>query len=84
MQRLVEERISAIQNRFLQSPLDDVIFDWGPWLREEKRELAPMVEEIGDRFAQAGVRFRLVLGQLCLQPVVQLLHHRPTVLLMEA
>ena len=36
---LVEERISAVQNRFLQCTFDYVVIDWCPRLLKEKRQL---------------------------------------------
>jgi len=44
IQRLIEERIPAIQNRFLQSALDDVVVDGRTSLREEQRQLCPMIQ----------------------------------------
>ena len=43
----------------------------------------PVVEQIRDRSAQAGVRLHLLLVQLSRQPLVQLVHHRSAVLLVK-
>ena len=42
-----------------------------------------MPQQIGDSFAEPGVRLRLFLSQLRFQPAMQLLHHRPAALLMK-
>src|SRR5215467_13362690 len=43
VQRLVEERVLAMQNGFLQSTLDDVVIDWSAWFPEEKRQFQPVI-----------------------------------------
>jgi hypothetical protein len=84
VQRLVEKRIPAIEDRFLQSTLDDVVIDGCPWLRKEERQLRPVFQEIGDGFSQPGIGLDLVLRQLCFHPLPKFFHHRPTMFLMEA
>lgn len=39
---LIEERILAMQNGFLQAPFAKVIVQWDPGLLEEKREFGPV------------------------------------------
>ena len=43
VQRLVEQCIPAIQNRFFQCPFDDIVVDWRARLLEEQRQLPPVV-----------------------------------------
>ena len=44
VQRLVEEGVPAVQDRFLQSTLDDVIVDWRSRLSQEKRQFRPVIQ----------------------------------------
>ena len=43
VQGLVEERVLAMQNGFLQSTLDDVVIDWSAWFSEEERQFQPVI-----------------------------------------
>ena len=44
VQRSVEERVLAVQNRFLQGTLDDVVVERCAWLLEEKRQPRPVIQ----------------------------------------
>ena len=44
VQRFVEERVLAVQNRFLQGTLDDVVVDRRAWLLKEERQLWPVIQ----------------------------------------
>src|SRR6185312_2504162 len=50
VQRFVEERVLAVQNRFFQSTLDDVVVDGNAGMPEKQRELFPMSQQISDGF----------------------------------
>jgi hypothetical protein len=44
VQRLIKECILAVQNRFFQGTLDDVVIDRCAWLPEEERQLWPVIQ----------------------------------------
>jgi len=44
--RLVEERVLAVQDGFLQGTLDDVIVDWRVRLLQKQRQLRPVIQEV--------------------------------------
>ena len=44
VQRLIEERVLAIQNSFLQRTLDNVVVDGRARLPQEKRQLRPVIQ----------------------------------------
>src|SRR5262249_7795476 len=48
--RLVEKGVLAIENRFLQSPFYDVVVDRRACLLQEKRQLGPMIQQVGECF----------------------------------
>ena len=55
VQGLIKEPILAVQNGFLQGPFHDVIIEGRAGLPQEKRQLRPVIQQIGDGFAQADV-----------------------------
>jgi len=44
VQRLVEERVFAVQNGFLEGTLDDVVIERRAWLLKEQRQLRPVIQ----------------------------------------
>jgi hypothetical protein len=62
---------------------DHVVVQRSVHFAQEGGQATPMAQQIGDRLAQAGVRFRFLLRHLCFQPAMQFRHHRSAVLLMK-
>src|SRR5450759_1508832 len=50
---------------------------------QKQGEFLPVVEQIGDRLPQPGVRLDFPFRELCATPDLQLFHDRPAMLLME-
>jgi hypothetical protein len=51
---------------------------------QEERELRPVLEHVGDRCAEAGVRLDAMLVELLVRPRLELGHPRPAVRLVQA
>ena len=52
---LVEVGILAVQDRFLEGPLTNIVIKRGSGLTKEQRQLVPVLEHVADRLAQAAV-----------------------------
>ena len=44
VQRLIKECVLAVQNRFFQGTLDDVVVDRCAWLPEKEHQLWPVIQ----------------------------------------
>ncbi|HEY7309258.1 MAG TPA: hypothetical protein VH643_07885 [Gemmataceae bacterium] len=80
---LVEQRILAMQDGFLQGPLAHVIIQRGTRVTQEQRQLLPVPERVADRAAEGRVGLGELLVELPRQPRMQLLHRRLALVLME-
>ena len=65
------------------SGITEVIVEGRSGDLKEPGQLRPVLREVRDRLAEAGVGFDAMLVELCRQPRVQRLHQRTTVHLME-
>ena len=70
MDRPIEQRILAMQNRLFDSSLDDMVIEWGPRLPQKQSQWTPMPQQICHRLAQSRVRLRLVSIQLIRHPLM--------------
>ncbi len=77
---LVEQRILAVQNRFLQGPLADVVVQRSTRLTQEQSQLLPVPQHVLDGATEGRIGLCQLLVQLPFQPIVQLLHRRPALL----
>src|SRR5271166_1008269 len=81
---LVEQRVLAVQNRFLQGSFANVVVQRCPRLPQKQRKPLPVLEQIPDRQSQTGVRFHFPFRELSGEPNLQLVHHRTAMKLVEA
>ena len=75
--------IIAMQNAFLQSPLDDVRVQRRARLVEEQGQAFPSVEAVRDRLPQPRVGLHFLFREQGEEPSMQLLHDRLAVLLVK-
>src|SRR5664279_1133598 len=80
VQRLVKQTILSMKNHAFQGSFDQIIVEWRRGFSQEQGQPPPVPQQVGDRFAQAGVWLRFPFRQLRLQPNVQCLHDRAAVL----
>ncbi len=85
MLRYCDDGLLEIDNNIVNAAggICGVVIEWGATFPQKQRQRAPVAQEIGDGFAQARVRFGLVLRQLCFQPLMQLVHNGLAAMLME-
>src|ERR1039458_3433551 len=61
---LVKQRVLAMQDRFLQCPLHQIIVQRCSRFPQKQRELLPVIEQIRDRLTQTGVRLYFPFREL--------------------
>src|ERR1039458_3479792 len=61
---LVKQRVLAMQDRFLQCPLHQIIVQRCSRLPQKQREFLPVIEHIRDRLTQTGVRLYFPFREL--------------------
>ena len=66
--RLIEKGILAMENRFLQASLANIVIKRGSGLSEKQRETIPVFEQVANGPAQARVGLDLLFFQLRRQP----------------
>ena len=49
----IEQRIFAVQDGLLQCPLADIVIERGARFAQEQRQRFPVLQQVGDRLAQA-------------------------------
>src|ERR1035437_7786749 len=78
-----KQRVLAMQDRFLQCPLHQIIVQRCSRFPQKQREFLPVIEQIRDRLTQTEVRLYFPFRELRATPDLQLFHDRPAMLLME-
>jgi len=68
--------------RASEAPPDDST-QWGSGLTQEERQLLPVLEHVGDGFAQPGVGLHQSVLELPNEPRLQFFHQRTALGLME-
>ncbi len=71
----VEERILPVEDGLLESSLAHVVVQRRAGLSQEERQLRPMLPQVLEGCAQAGVRLHSSLPDLLLEPPGELLHY---------
>lgn len=84
VQRPIKQGVLPMQNRPLQRSFTKVVVQRGAGLPQKQCQRLPVPEQIRERLPQTRIGLHLPLGKLCLQPVVQRVQDRLTVLLMKA
>jgi len=72
-----------VKDRFLQDPFNQVIIQRGSFLSQKKGQPLPVPLQIRERLAQARVRFHQPLDELPVDPLLQAVHHRFALLLVQ-
>ena len=73
---LVRERVLPVQDGHLQTPLADIVVQWGPGDAQEQSQGIPVVEQVIERTAESGVGFDFLLVDLVAQPTVEVVEDR--------
>ena len=74
--------VFPLANRQLQRPLRHVVLQGCPQDLQKPGQRLPMGEQVLQRFTQTAVGLDRALLELCVQPVLELLHNGAAILLM--